>query len=313
MIITTLPSAGSLTLNGIAVTAGQSVSAADIAAGCWCSLRRPMPTVTPMPASPSRCRTTAGTANGGVDTDQSPNTITIDVTPVNDAPVAVDDSGSGNEDSTITGTVATNDSDVDDGASLSYAPNNVPAGFAMLGDGSWSLDASNAAYQHIAQGAYEDVVVTYTVTDEHGATGTASLTIRVNGVNDAPVAVDDSGSGNEDSTITGTVATNDSDVDDGASLSYAPNNVPAGFAMLGDGSWSLDASNAAYQHIAQGAYEDVVVTYTVTDEHRRDRHGEPDHPGQWRQRRSGGGRRQRLGQRGLDDHRHGGDQRQRRR
>ena len=120
-------------------------------------------------------------------------------------------------------------------------------------DGSWSLDASNAAYQHIAQGAYEDVVVTYTVTDEHGATGTASLTIRVNGVNDAPVAVDDSGSGNEDSTITGTVATNDSDVDDGASLSYAPNNVPAGFAMLGDGSWSLDASNAAYQHIAQGA------------------------------------------------------------
>ena len=68
----------------------------------------------------------------------------------------------------------------------------------------------------------EDVVANYTVTDEHGATATATLTITVNGVNDAPVAVDDSGSGNEDSTITGTVATNDSDVDDGASLSYAP-------------------------------------------------------------------------------------------
>ena len=29
---------------------------------------------------------------------------------------------------------------------------------------------SNAAYQHLAQGATTDVVANYTVTDEHGAT-----------------------------------------------------------------------------------------------------------------------------------------------
>ena len=35
--------------------------------------------------------------------------------------MAVADTNSGNEDTTITGSVATNDSDVDDGATLSYA------------------------------------------------------------------------------------------------------------------------------------------------------------------------------------------------
>src|SRR6185369_5115826 len=93
------------------------------------------------------------------------------------------------------------------------------------------------------------------------------LVITVSGVNDAPVAVDDVGSGAEDSLISGTVAPNDTDVDDGASLSFAPNNVPAGFSMAADGSWSLDATNAAYQHIAQGDHQDVIVNYTVTDEH----------------------------------------------
>ncbi len=60
------------------------------------------------------------------------------------------------------------------------------------------------------------MVASYTVTDEHGATDSSTLTITVTGTNDAPVAVADTNSGNEDATITGTVATNDSDVDDGA-------------------------------------------------------------------------------------------------
>ena len=46
----------------------------------------------------------------------------------------------------------------------------------------------------------------YTVTDEHGATATATLTITLTGTNDAPVAVADTNCGNEDTTITGSVA-----------------------------------------------------------------------------------------------------------
>ncbi|MBR0924866.1 VCBS domain-containing protein, partial [Bradyrhizobium diazoefficiens] len=201
--------------------------------------------------------------HGGLATQQ----VTIDITGTNDAPVAVADTDSGLEDSTITGTVASNDSDIDDGAVLTYAQTSAVAGLALNPDGSYSLDAGNAAYQHLAQGATTDVVANYTVTDEHGATSSATLTITLTGTNDAPVAVADTDSGLEDSTITGTVASNDSDVDDGAILTYAQTSAVAGLTINADGSYSFDAANAAYQHLAQGATTDVVANYTVTDEH----------------------------------------------
>ncbi|MBK8458536.1 MAG: hypothetical protein IPL47_16615 [Phyllobacteriaceae bacterium] len=162
----------------------------------------------------------------------------------------------GNEDATITGPVA-NDNDVDDGALLSYSLNAPVAGLTLNGDGSYSFDASNAAYQHLAQGATQVVTANYTVTDEHGATSTSTLTITLTGTNDAPVAVADTKSGSEDATITGTVA-NDNDIDDGAILTYSLNAPVAGLTLNGDGSYSFDASNAAYQHLAQGATGTVV-------------------------------------------------------
>src|SRR6185436_9942115 len=105
------------------------------------------------------------------------------------------------------------DSDVDDGATLSYALDApAPAGLTFNPDGTYSFDPSNAAYQHLAQGATEQVVIGYTVTDEHGATSSSTLTITVTGTNDSPVAVADTDSATEDgAVINGTVATNDSD------------------------------------------------------------------------------------------------------
>ncbi len=100
------------------------------------------------------------------------------------------------------------------------------------------------------------MVASYTVTDEHGAPRARStLTITVTGTNDAPVAVADTNAGDEDSAaITGTVATNDSDVDDGAALSYSAQCAgAAGLTLNANGSYSFDAGNAAYQHLAQGA------------------------------------------------------------
>src|SRR5919112_216829 len=131
--------------------------------------------------------------------------------------------------------MATNDSDVDDGAVLSYALDAPVAGLTLGTNGSYSFDAANAAYQHLAQGATLPVVANYTVTDQYGATSTSTLTITLTGTNDAPVAVADTNSGLEDATITGTVATNDSDVDDGAVLGYALNAPVAGLTVGADG------------------------------------------------------------------------------
>ncbi|MFC4312738.1 Ig-like domain-containing protein [Steroidobacter flavus] len=198
-------------------------------------------------------------------------TLTITVTGTNDAPVAVADTNSAIEDSSVLlGTVATNDTDIDDGATLSYSLNApAPAGLTFNTDGSYTFNPSHAAYQHLAAGTTQNVVVGYTVTDEHGASSGATLTITVTGTNDTPVAVADTNAATEDSAVLlGTVATNDSDADDGAILSYsldAP--APAGLTFNTDGSYSFDPSHAAYQHLAAGTTQNVVVGYTVTDEH----------------------------------------------
>ncbi|NQZ48536.1 MAG: hypothetical protein HRT63_13565, partial [Erythrobacter sp.] len=100
VIITTLPTNGVLELSGVAVTAGQEIIVADI------------PNLSFTPAANAngagydaftfQVRDDGGTANGGVDTDQTANTVTIDVTSVNDAPSGTDATLTTNEDTAYT-------------------------------------------------------------------------------------------------------------------------------------------------------------------------------------------------------------------
>ena len=103
--------------------------------------------------------------------------------------------------------------------STTYVP-GTPAGLTLNPNGTYSFDPSDTVYQHLALGATQVVVASYTVTDQHGASSSSTLTITVTGTNDAPIAVADVGSATEDgSVLTGSVATNDTDIDDGAVLS----------------------------------------------------------------------------------------------
>ena len=97
-----------------------------------------------------------------------------------------DDTASATEDgAVVTGNVGANDTDVDVGATRTYTLDAPVAGLTLLGDGSYSFDPSVAAYQSLAAGATQIVVATYTLTDDQGATDTATLTITVTGINDA--------------------------------------------------------------------------------------------------------------------------------
>ena len=77
--ITTLPTSGSLTNRDVAVAAGQVISEADVTAGYlkFTSARNSHTNFT------FQVQDNGGTANGSIDTDTSPNTITVDLLSVN--------------------------------------------------------------------------------------------------------------------------------------------------------------------------------------------------------------------------------------
>ncbi len=93
--IDALPSTGSLTYDGAAitqaqVTAGFEVSAADIVAGKLVFTPSANANGAADASFSFQVRDDGGTVNGGIDLDPTANTITVDVTSVNDAPSGAD-------------------------------------------------------------------------------------------------------------------------------------------------------------------------------------------------------------------------------
>ncbi len=79
--IDTLPGAGTLVLNGVAVTAGQAIPVANVTSG------QLVFTPAANASGTSYASFTFSVQDSSTQFDTTPNTITIDVTPVNDAPV----------------------------------------------------------------------------------------------------------------------------------------------------------------------------------------------------------------------------------
>jgi|GEM_PF-1763886 len=110
--------------------------------------------------------------------------VFLDVTPVNDAPVAVADTVATNEDSPTTfaaATLAANDTDVDGTFRTVTAVGNPQHGTVALVSGAITF-APAADFNGAA--SFE-----YTVTDQPGASAVGTVIVDVAPVNDAPVAV----------------------------------------------------------------------------------------------------------------------------
>ena len=85
--INTLPVAGSLALSGVAVTAGQFVSTTDISAGRLAFTPEANANGNGYASFSFQVQDDGGTLNGGIDLDQTVRTLSLNVTPVNDAPI----------------------------------------------------------------------------------------------------------------------------------------------------------------------------------------------------------------------------------
>ena len=84
VIFTSLPSNGTLKINSGGVAIDQQVFFSDITKLSYV----PAPDNTVTDTLTFRVQDDGGTGNGGVNTDPVPNTLTFNISPVNDAPVA---------------------------------------------------------------------------------------------------------------------------------------------------------------------------------------------------------------------------------
>ncbi len=218
---------------------------------------------------------------------------TINVTPVNDAPVGVNDTSvaveaggvaNGTAGSNATGTVLTNDTDVDSGATLTVTAVRTGSvegsgtagtlGSALTGtygtltlnaNGSYTyvVDNTNATVQALAAGQTLTESFNYTVSDG-SLTDIAVLTITVTGTNDAPVATDDATSTSENTVLNSSVpAATDMD---GTIASYTlvADVTEGSLTFNTDGTYSFDPGSD-FDDLAVGATRDVTFTYTATD------------------------------------------------
>src|SRR5205807_1604490 len=96
------PAAGTLADNGVPVAANDVVPVADITANKLVFTPVANANGSPYASFKFRVSDDGGTANGGVDTSTSDNTITVDVTSVNDAPTGADKTVTTNEDTPYT-------------------------------------------------------------------------------------------------------------------------------------------------------------------------------------------------------------------
>ena len=201
-------------------------------------------------------------------------TAFITITPVNDAPVAVNDNYGVNEGGTLNGSsVLANDTDAEND-SLTAVLVSGPAhasSFTLNADGTFT-------YVHDGSETPASDSFTYTVTDGNGNFDTATVTVNVTNVNDAPVANDDSYSMNQDATLNVAapgVLGNDTDADPGDALNATVVTFPASgtLAPNADGSF-MYTPNPGFTGVDTFTYQAddgtassnvATVTITVAD------------------------------------------------
>ncbi|HHP0594779.1 TPA: Ig-like domain-containing protein, partial [Vibrio harveyi] len=177
-------------------------------------------------------------------------TVAVTVNPVNDAPVAVNDTVATDEDTAVTIDVLANDSDPENDT-LTITAASVPAeqGTVTIVDGKLVFTP--------AENFNGDATISYTISDGQ-LTDDATVAVTVNPVNDAPVAVNDTVATDEDTTVTIDVLANDSDPENDT-LTITAASVPAeqGTVTIVDGKLVFTP--------AENFNGDATISYTISD------------------------------------------------
>ncbi|WP_264224082.1 VCBS domain-containing protein, partial [Pararhizobium sp. YC-54] len=253
----------------------------------------------------------------------SSQTVTVTINGTNDAPVITSGPGTGSVSEiadgalgettaplTATGALTFGDVDLSNthtvGAvltSVTGAPGALGSFVATIADAStgdgtgaigWTFTVIDGAIDYLAAGETITQVYTVTVTDSSGATSSQTVTVTINGTNDAPVITSGPGTGSVSEiadgalgeataplTATGALTFGDVDLSNthtvGAvltSVTGAPGALGSFVATIADAStgdgtgaigWTFTVNDGAIDYLAAGETITQVYTVTVTD------------------------------------------------
>ncbi|NUQ63376.1 MAG: tandem-95 repeat protein, partial [Pirellulales bacterium] len=224
--ITTLPWAGTLALSesgsSMEVTAGQPISVADLTAGNLVFTPALNANGTGYTNFTFQVQDDGGTANGGLDLDPTPKTMTVNVTPVNDAPAVTDDGYTIKEDTPLVVPagrgVLVNDTDVDSGILTAHLVSNPAHGTLSLSpDGRF-------AYTPVT-GFHGADSFTYQANDGQADSNGATVNLTINAANAIPVARSASFNLAEDAVLSASAIATDANGDN-ITLSVAQGGGP---------------------------------------------------------------------------------------
>ena len=193
--------------------------------------------------------------------DGAPNTPPIVAGPITDG--AAEDSGVRIVD-LLAGASDT------DGDTLHVANLTGLVAFATLNGDSLQVDTGNAAFQHLAAGSPQPIVVNYDVTDGNGGSVPQSATFTVTGVNDAAqIGGGKTGSVTEDGqlTATGTLTVTDADTGEASFQAGTFAGAHGSLALTAAGGWTytLDNADTAVQALNTGGTLPDAVTVHAFD------------------------------------------------
>jgi VCBS repeat-containing protein len=185
----------------------------------------------------------------------------------NQPPVAANDSATTNEDTPVTIAVLSNDSDIE-GDSLSIQSINTTGtvGQVTINPNGTINYNPNGKFESLGVGQTASDTFTYTVSDGKGGMSTAAVTLTLNGVNDAPIGLNDSATTNEDNPVTINVLGNDSDIE-GDSLSIQSVNTTGtvGQVTINPNGTINYNPNGKFESLGVGQTASDTFTYNVSD------------------------------------------------
>lgn len=211
----------------------------------------------------------AGTVNNaGQVSSQVVNSVVLaigDAPGVGNPPVAVADELNTDEDTAVvvaTTELLSNDTDADNDNLDIVGVNDSASGATVSLDGDTVSYNPNGQFDSLAVGESATDSFSYIVSDGNGNTDSGTVTVNITGVNDAPVAGDDSFSTTVDTLLEiseGDLFNNDEDADfnDVFSLTSVDNPV--------NGSVESNAGNITFTPTS-GFQGDASFTYTITDQ-----------------------------------------------